>query len=427
METGMTSKLRNTGIGPVGYRPWGRHFCSFYATKTDLVEMLVPYFKAGLENKEFCVWVLSEPVTEPEAWNALRETTPELDEYLADGSIEIFHGREWYLKHGIFDMERVTRAWNDKLSRALDRGYAGMRVSGNTAWLERKDWSSVCHYEKMVNDSVVDQNMTVLCTYPMATSGAADLLDVVSTHQFAVAMRNGSWELIETPELKQAKAEIKRMNDELELRVVQRTEELEAANRKLREAQAELAHINRVMTMGELTASIAHEVKQPLAAIVNNANAGIRFLATQSPDLEEVQQALVDIAEQGRMAGDVISRIRAQVKKEPAKAEVDVNQSIQERDRRSQDVQSWKQLYRAAILETNMELVPRRILEARKAAGERAVHLIREASDDEPELQDLVYASVVLNELNREFQSAGHAGPKRSTTEVQAEGVNKPE
>jgi signal transduction histidine kinase len=398
----MKSKLRNTGIAPVGYRPWGTHFCNFYATKTDLVEMLVPYFKTGLENREFCVWVVSEPVTEAEAWSALRGAVPELDEYLAAGSIEILHAREWYLKDGIFDMERVTRAWNDKLSRALDRGYEGMRVSGNTAWLERKDWSSFCHYEKVINDNVVDQNTTVLCTYPMTTSGAADLLDVISTHQFAVAMRNGSWELIETRKLKQAKAEIKRMNDELELRVVQRTEELEAANRRLREAQAELAHMNRVMTMGESPSSIVHEVKQPLVAIVNKANAGIRFLATQSPDLEEVRQALVDIAEQGRMAADVISRIRAQVKKaEPAKAEVDIDQSIQGRDRRSQEVQSWKQLYRAAVLETNMELVPRRILEARKAAGERAVHLIREASDDEPELRDLVYASMVLNGLNR--------------------------
>ena len=92
---------------------------------------------------------------------------------------------------------------------------------------------------------------------------------------------------------------------------------------------------------------------------------------------------------------------------------------------RTQVAQSWKQSYRTAVLETNMELIPRRILEARKAAGERAVYLIREASEDEPELQDLVYASVVLNELNREFQSAGHAEPKRSTSEVQAEGVNK--
>jgi hypothetical protein len=311
MEMGMTSKLRNTGIGPVGYRPWGTHFCNFYATKTDLVEVLAPYFKAGLENKEFCIWVLSEPVTEPEAWNALREAIPELDEYRADGSIEIFHAREWYLKHGIFDMERVSRAWNDKLNRALDRGYEGMRVSGDTAWLERKDWSSLCYHERVLNDSVVDQKMTVLCTYPMATNGAADLLDVISTHQFAVAMRNGSWQLIETRKLKQVEAEI--------------------------------------------------------------------------------------------------SRIRAQVKKaEPARAEVDINQSIQGRDRQSQDAQLWKKLYRAAVLETNMELVPQRILEARKAAGERAVRLIREVSHDETELQDLVYASVVLNELNSRGQSGRH-------------------
>ena len=84
---------------------------------------------------------------------------------------------------------------------------------------------------------------------------------------------------------------------------------------------------------------------------------------------------------------------------------------MNESDRRSQDVQSWKQLYRAAVLETNMELVPRRILEARKAAGERAVHLIREAADGEPELQDLVYASVVLNELNRSFSPSDIQDP----------------
>jgi len=89
---------------------------------------------------------------------------------------------------------------------------------------------------------------------------------------------------------------------------------------------------------------------------------------------------------------------------------------MNENDRRSQVVQSWKQLYRAAVLETNMELTPRRIVEARKAAGERVVHLIRQAADGEPELQDLVYASVVLNELNRGFESAG---PEPSTSEVQ--------
>ena len=99
-----------------------------------------------------------------------------------------------------------------------------------------------------------------------------------------------------------------------------------------------------------------------------------------------------------------------QVKKaEPTEAEVDINQFIPEKDRRSEDVQSWKQLYRAAVLETDIELVPRRILEARKAAGQRAMQLIREeAAVDEPDLQDLVYASVVLDKLNKRSQSGRH-------------------
>jgi hypothetical protein len=81
------------------------------------------------------------------------------------------------------------------------------------------------------------------------------------------------------------------------------------------------------------------------------------------------------------------------------------------------DTQLWKHLYRAAVLETNMELGPRRVLEARKAAGERALHLVREAADDEPELQDLVYASRVLDELERKCPSARHSRPNQSTPE----------
>jgi hypothetical protein len=88
---------------------------------------------------------------------------------------------------------------------------------------------------------------------------------------------------------------------------------------------------------------------------------------------------------------------------------------MKDSDGKSQHAQSWKQLYRAAILERNTEFVPRRVLEARKAAAERAMHLIREAAEDE-ELQDLLYASQVLNELNGS-QSASHSRPNQSTLE----------
>lgn len=83
--------------------------------------MLVPYFKAGLEVEEFCVWVISGPLTENEDWNALKRAVPSLDRYRSDRCIEIFSGRDWYLKEAIFDLKRFTTAWDCKLEQALER------------------------------------------------------------------------------------------------------------------------------------------------------------------------------------------------------------------------------------------------------------------------------------------------------------------
>ncbi len=108
-------------------------------------------------------------------------------------------------------------------------------------------------------------------------------------------------------------------------------EERSRAERGLREAQAELAHVTRVMTMGELTASIAHEINQPLAAVVANANACIRWLANPTPNLDEAREAISRIVRDGNRASDVIGRIRALVKKgDTEKTLLDINEVIQE-------------------------------------------------------------------------------------------------
>ena len=107
--------------------------------------------------------------------------------------------------------------------------------------------------------------------------------------------------------------------------------ERKRADEQLRLAQAELTYVSRVMTMGELTASIAHEINQPLASIVNNANACARLLDCHPPDLKEVRLAVTDIAQAGTRAAEVITRIRALLKKKtPAMGRVDVNEVIQE-------------------------------------------------------------------------------------------------
>jgi PAS domain S-box-containing protein len=120
-----------------------------------------------------------------------------------------------------------------------------MRVSGDTFWLTEKDWKDFCAYEKQLNDSLTDRPMTVLCTYPLGKSGAAEVLDVVQAHRFALARRQGEWEVIETPEIIQAKAEIKRLNEELEQRVIERTSELRVTNKQLRKEITDRNQIER--------------------------------------------------------------------------------------------------------------------------------------------------------------------------------------
>ncbi|HEX4709480.1 PAS domain-containing sensor histidine kinase [Phenylobacterium sp.] len=101
------------------------------------------------------------------------------------------------------------------------------------------------------------------------------------------------------------------------------------ASEALRAAQADLAHVNRVATMGQLTASIAHEVNQPIAASVINAQAAMRWLGTDPPNLDEVREALGRAIDSARRAGDVISRIRAAVAKAPPrKSRFDFNEAV---------------------------------------------------------------------------------------------------
>ena len=85
----MSKNLKNSGIDIIGDVPWGTHFCQLYQTREDLMDILVPYFKAGLENNEFCMWVTSRPLNIEEAKEALKKTVPDIEVYLEKGQIEI--------------------------------------------------------------------------------------------------------------------------------------------------------------------------------------------------------------------------------------------------------------------------------------------------------------------------------------------------
>jgi DNA-binding CsgD family transcriptional regulator len=209
--------LRQSGIRVVGEVPWGAHICIFYESKDDLLDTAAAYFKAGLANNEFCLWAISEPITEADAKAALRGAIPDLKAQLAAGRIEILQGTDWYLRGNEFDLQRITGGWNEKLRGALAQGFDGMRVSGNAFWIESNHWQAFCEYERELDRSLVGQRMVVLCTYSLQASRAVDLLDVARAHRCCTARRNGDWEFLATPELQQAKQEIQRLHGALDV------------------------------------------------------------------------------------------------------------------------------------------------------------------------------------------------------------------
>jgi hypothetical protein len=194
------SKKRDSGISVVGDLPWGSHFCQFYRTRKDFADVLVPYFRAGLENNEYCVWVTSDFFTEDDALKAMKKRVPGFGKYLSKRQMEIFPYTDWYLRGGSFDLKRTLRMWMEKHDEALAKGFEGMRVSGNPYWIDnKKDWEDFAAYEAEIENVIGGTRLLVLCTYSLKKCGLVEILDVVRNHEFALAMNRGNWQVVSKP------------------------------------------------------------------------------------------------------------------------------------------------------------------------------------------------------------------------------------
>src|SRR5687768_3349442 len=119
----MQTRRRATGVNVLGELAWGSHVCVFYQTKQDLLDVLLPYFSAGLDTGEACAWIVSGPLTVTDAEAALREERPHFDREVGRGAIEILDGAAWYVDQGRVDWQRLIHASEAKLQAALDRGF----------------------------------------------------------------------------------------------------------------------------------------------------------------------------------------------------------------------------------------------------------------------------------------------------------------
>ncbi|MEW6379287.1 MAG: ATP-binding protein [bacterium] len=142
-----------SGIDAVREIQWGAHLCQFYQTIEDLVDILVPNFKSGIERRECCLWHIAEPLNGQEALEAIRKIWPDFDEYVTRGQIKIIPPGQCYRETKETDHPQAS-------SNAMNP-------------------------------------MTTLCSYPLDRCGVAETVDIVSRHQSAFIKRAGQWELIE--------------------------------------------------------------------------------------------------------------------------------------------------------------------------------------------------------------------------------------
>jgi hypothetical protein len=125
----MSELLRPSGVGVIGDIRWGTHFCHFYETPSDLLSVLVPFFRAGLEGGELCLWILFD-LDEQTALSALRAVLPATDRYRADGALVTVPYDAWYLTDGRFDRGRAISRAREAVALAASGNYQGLRASG---------------------------------------------------------------------------------------------------------------------------------------------------------------------------------------------------------------------------------------------------------------------------------------------------------
>jgi signal transduction histidine kinase len=178
----------------------------------------------------------------------------------------------------------------------------------------------------------------------------------------------------------------------------------------LRQAQANLAHANRVMLVGEMTASIAHEINQPLTGVVTNAGACLRYLDAQ-PNLEEARQCLGLVVGNGKRAAEVIRRVRALVKKVPPRRDrLDINEAIREVIALAQNQMQSSSVNLRTSLSNGLPLVPGDRIQLQQVILNLIVNAIEAMTEEDDRPRDLAMSSG-RGESNEVFVEVRDSGP----------------
>jgi hypothetical protein len=174
--------------------PWGSHICQFYNRKEDLVKMLVPYFKQGLEKNDACAWLVGD-LTVDEARNALAAAVPGLARYMANGQMQILHYSDLYTNPNgtVKAADVLSEQFAELGSTVRAKGFRGLRASGSVSWINNEEsMSRFMDYETKAHCAIQDSRIMAVCTYPARAAALHRSRELIHNHG-KIYVKRGEW------------------------------------------------------------------------------------------------------------------------------------------------------------------------------------------------------------------------------------------
>jgi signal transduction histidine kinase len=333
----------------------GVHVCSICEHELEYLDLIVPFVRIGLDRGEKCV-CLAEEGSEGHIEQALSAAGIDVAAAVERKAFVLMSPKQANLKGDSFDPYRMFTFWRDLSSRAREEGFSRLRGAGDMQWILRgapgaQRWLA---YERNLTQLAADHQCLLLCRYHRPNFRPEHLLDVIRTHPLVIHRGTIAQNIyyqpcdvdsqteLHAPELESLLNDLrKREHVDYVLRQQREEDErrterrlnvaLASSEATLRATQSELVRVSRLTTLGELTASIAHEVNQPLAAIIAHGGAARRWLGRSVPNIDEAVKAIEGVIANASRAHDVIARIRALARKADNEWEsLDLNEIIRE-------------------------------------------------------------------------------------------------
>lgn len=204
---GIYSDKRKSGIKLIGDLPWGSHFCQFFETQKDLLEILLPYFRAGLAGNEYCLWVLPETLDPEAGAKILKKQLRSFEEYRGKGQLDIISHSQWHAAD-----RSSGRAVVSMLDAAVCKGFEGLRLACHASHPAQGTKVFVHHAAEIIGG----YNAIGLFAYPRSKFDATSLVDVVNRHRYALIRNAGKWEAIESSEARIVKDALTRSEQKLQ-------------------------------------------------------------------------------------------------------------------------------------------------------------------------------------------------------------------